>query len=714
MSTDQNNLSLPLQNILSKLKKVKYIGSGRYMAECPAHDDAQPSLSVSQGDDGRVLLKCFAGCQAGEIVKALGLELKDLFASIHSKVKQETQGCTLAKYAELKGLPVPFLRGLGISNFDYYGNKVIKIPYRLQDGSEGAVQYRIALQGENKFRFRKGSKPFLYGLDHDFGSEGYVIIVEGPSDTHTLLLNKIPVLGLPSAESWNEGRDAPHLEGIDKIFVWIEPDKGGEMVKRWLSSSRIRHRVRLIRSNGFKDASELFLHDREKFKANMERLISEAIPWQETETKQSAEQRTEPTPQHTGTGWPVIAKQAFYGIAGEFVRLVEPRTEADPVALLVQFLSAGGNVIGPNVHFRVEADKHYPKINPILVGETSKGRKGTSLGYIKSLYQKVDPDWAFGRLSFGGLSSGEGLVWEVRDPIWKKECIKEKGRVSKEFQDVLIDEGVQDKRLMVVEAEFSSTLRVMGRDGNTLSPTIRQSWDDSNLRILTKNNPARSTGCHISIIGHITRDELRRCLDRSEMGNGFANRFLWVCVRRSKSLPEGSCLEEDGFKSILGQLMGAIEFGRSMGEIRKDDNAKRLWASVYTDLSAGKPGLIGAVISRAEAQVMRLACLYAVLDKSRTITTDHLLAALALWDYCEASARYIWQDATGDLVADRILAAIKGSEAGLSRTEIRDLFSRHEPSRRIDLALSTMEALHLTQKTKEDTGGRPVERWTAI
>jgi hypothetical protein len=429
----------------------------------------------------------------------------------------------------------------------------------------------------------------------------------------------------------------------------------------------------------------------------------------------SEEPSSEPTPPHTETHWPSpINDKAFYGLTGEFVRLVEPHTEADPVALLIQFLSATGNIIGARAHFRVEADKHYLKINPILVGETSKGRKGTSLGYVKSLYEPVDCDWAMGRMSFGGLSSGEGLIWEVRDEIWKKECIREKGRVTKEFQQVLIDQGVNDKRLLVVEQEFSSTLRVMGRDGNTLSPTIRQSWDDSNLRILTKNNPARSTGCHISIIGHITKDELRRYLDRTEMGNGFANRFLWVCVRRSKSLPEGSCFGEDGFKSIEGKLMGAIEFGQSIGEIKKDDKAKKLWAEVYPDLSRGKPGLIGAVISRAEAQVMRLACLYAVLNKSNTITTDHLLAALALWDYCEASVRYIWGDATGDPVADRILGAIRNVDGGLSRTEIRDLFSRNEPSRRIELALSSMEALNLIQKRREDTGGRPVERWVAM
>jgi hypothetical protein len=265
------------------------------MALCPAHADKEASLSITTGDDGRVLLKCFAGCPAEDIVKAIGMQLKDLFPPVHSKLKQEPQGCTLTQYAELKGLPVPFLKRLGISNFDYYGKRVIQIPYRYQDGSEGAVQYRTALRGEDKFRFKKGSKPPLYGLDHDYKSKGYVIIVEGPSDAQTLLFNKIPVLGLPSADGWNEERDTPHLDGIGKIFVWIEPDKGGETVKGWLSAARIRDRVSLISCNGFKDASELYLHDRQNFNPNMEKLMLEAVPWQETETKQNIEQEPEPT-----------------------------------------------------------------------------------------------------------------------------------------------------------------------------------------------------------------------------------------------------------------------------------------------------------------------------------------------------------------------------------------------------------------------------------
>ena len=120
-----------------------------------------------------------------------------------------------------------------------------------------------------------------------------------------------------------------------------------------------------------------------------------------------------------------------------------------------------------------------------------------------------------------GLSSGEGLIWQARDPIMKSEPVKEKGRVV-DYQEVMVDGGVDDKRVFAVEPEFASTLRVMNREGSILSAVIRQAWDTGNLRTLVKNSPAKATGAHISIMGHITRDELRRYLDRTEAGNGFA------------------------------------------------------------------------------------------------------------------------------------------------------------------------------------------------
>src|SRR5215469_1212858 len=94
------------------------------------------------------------------------------------------------------------------------------------------------------------------------------------------------------------------------------------------------------------------------------------------------------------------------------------------------------------------------------------------------------------------------------------------------YVETVIDPGVADKRLLVIESEFARTMMVIRRDGNTLSPVIRDAWDRGALAILTKNSPAQATGAHISIIGHITTDELRRNLDSTALTNGFANRFL--------------------------------------------------------------------------------------------------------------------------------------------------------------------------------------------
>lgn len=306
------------------------------------------------------------------------------------------------------------------------------------------------------------------------------------------------------------------------------------------------------------------------------------------------------------------------------------------------------------------------------------------------------------------------MIWEVRDPVTRP---RSKGKKTAgdddKSEEAVVDEGEKDKRLFVVEEEFASPLRIMEREGNILSPTIRQAWDDGNLRILTKHSPAKATGAHISIIGHITRDELRRYLSATESANGFANRFLFVCVKRSKILPEGGKVDEVKMRELQKEIVGGIQFGRNTGKLVKSEAAKKFWAEIYENLSEGKPGLFGAVTSRAEAQVMRLAAIYAVLDKSKQIKRVHLKAALAVWKYCENSVRYIFGDATGDFVADRIMDGLQMAREGLTRTEISALFSRNVSAERIEGALSGLEKSQMIKRLTEETGGRPTQRWAA-
>lgn len=420
---------------------------------------------------------------------------------------------------------------------------------------------------------------------------------------------------------------------------------------------------------------------------------------------------TAPTPE---VPWPNPAGEAaFHGLAGDIVRAIEPHSEADPMALLLQVLVAFGSAAGRAAYYRVEGTDHYGNLFAVLVGATSKALKGTAWAHIRRLLQSADESWARERVA-SGLSSGEGLIWPVRDPIVKQESVKVKGRRTGETEEVVVDPGVDDKRLLVVESEFASTLRVLGRDGNTLSAVIRQAWDFGDLRSLTKNSPARATGAHISIVGHVTRDELRRYLDTTEAGNGFGNRILWACVRRSKCLPEGGNLGAYDFGDILRRLGAALDFARTPREVGFDGEARPIWHKVYPELSEGKPGLFGATTSRAEAQTMRLATLYALLDSSPTIRVEHLTAALAVWEYCEASARHIFGDATGDPVSDEVLRAMRQASDGLTRTDLFNALGRHISARRLAGALTTLLASNLAVFTREETGGRPAERWFAV
>lgn len=390
---------------------------------------------------------------------------------------------------------------------------------------------------------------------------------------------------------------------------------------------------------------------------------------------------------------------AYRGILGELVCLLEPHTEADPAALMVQALVAFGSVVGRNTYFVADGTKHYCNLFAVLVAASSKGRKGTAWSRVRSCFTGVDSEW---RISTG-LSSGEGLIWSVRDAV------------SGVRQD---DPGVADKRLLVMEPEFAKILRVIERDGSTLSAVLREAWDSGNLSVLTKNAPASATGAHVSVVGHVTAEELRRYLTATEAGNGFGNRFLWICARRSKYLPDGGTPDLGALAEVQSSIALAIEHAKSAGELRRDQAAAERWTAVYRELSEGRPGLLGSMTGRAEAQVMRLAAIYALSDASRQIERDHLEAALAIWRYCLDSARFIFGDSLGDRVADDLRVALAEAGAvGVTRAEMsRDIFGRNRSRAEISNALAMLHDLGLARVEYERTGsaGRPIERWYQV
>jgi hypothetical protein len=358
---------------------------------------------------------------------------------------------------------------------------------------------------------------------------------------------------------------------------------------------------------------------------------------------------------------------------------LEPETEADPAGLLFSLFAGVGVAMGRNSYVKVGATQHAPLLNVVLAGDTFAGRKGTA--------------WS-----------------EVRQTLGLAVCVKS-GIASGEVLIDLVAEQ-DDKRLLIVEAEFVRVLAMCGRDGSTLSPVLRQAYDGERLETHSRTRGSvEADGAHVGVLGQSTVEELRAKLDETEQANGFANRYLFVLVHRSKFLPSGGNLDEAIPNQLREKLTPAIAAARSGRVVRRSSAAEKLWADLYTRLVGEETGgLCGAVMSRAIPHCLRLSLMHALLDQSEHIEPCHVEAAAAAWRYSAASARYVFGSAIGDPVADRLLAEIiaRGS-AGLDLTDRARLFANNVKAGKLDSATDHLVRLgRIVRKPVPGTGaGRP-------
>jgi hypothetical protein len=539
-----------------------------------------------------------------------------------------------------------------------------------------------------------------------------VYLVEGEKDVETLRKRDLPATCAPmGAGKWRD----EYNEFLRGKTVIILPDNDEPGRKHALQAASSLHGiateiviVELPNLPPKGDVTDFFKNGGTV--DEMVGLIERANAWQPDESAE-AETATgdiDETPIEVKL-FPQPNEKCFHGLAGKFVRFIEPHTEADRMAILIQFLVYFGNIIGRSAYFQVEGDRHFTNLFCVLVGDTASGRKGTSFGRVKEIFKDLDETHQK-ECIVSGLASGEGLLYHVRDA----QYVLKKNKDTGELEDILIDAGISDKRLLITEGEFANVLRVQGRDGNTLSALIRNFWDSGNARSLTKNSPLKTTDAHVSIIGHITKTELLACLTEVESANGYANRFLWLYVRRSKLLPLGSKVDYIEFLSINAEISRRIDFARNIEQLDFSDEAKEIWASIYEHLETSRFGFVAKVTQRASPYVLRLSCIFAVLDKKTVIEREHLEAALAVWQYCEDSAKYIFGDSLGNKNADLLLNALREAENGLTRTEIyNDVFQKNVSAKQIRQALQLLIESDLIESRTEQTENarKPSEKW---
>lgn len=394
--------------------------------------------------------------------------------------------------------------------------------------------------------------------------------------------------------------------------------------------------------------------------------------------------------------WPKPIDFDLLGNAGRIATLCAEGTEIDPHAVLFSMLTTAGGVIGPSVYLHVGETRHYCRLFSVLVGASSRGRKGSSAAPVNAIFDELLMDFGSIRTN-GPLSSGEGLLWRIRDGS---------DEVDKDGNP--IDRGVDDKRLIIQDGEFAAALRAMKRETNTLSAILRSAWDTGDISPLTKTRPVRVTGAHVSILSHITNAELLTCLSESDAVNGFANRILWVCTRRQGSVPFPRRLSLAARTEIMEILRGMLAVATRTSEMRLDDQARMIFERAYPVLTQDRSGLFGSATSRAEAQVLRIAMILALINGSSVIRGEDMIRALDVWRYAEESAHFIFGDREPDQRANKIIDFLRSGPK--SQTEItNDLFKKNHEG--IASVLEHLQAVGKIRSKKEKTGGRNVTFW---
>jgi hypothetical protein len=416
--------------------------------------------------------------------------------------------------------------------------------------------------------------------------------------------------------------------------------------------------------------------------------------------------------------FPTLDPATLFGLPGKIITAAAPFTEAHPAAMLVQLLAHFGAVVGPGPHMQIGNRQHPARLYPLIVGKTSDGAKGTSYEVVRALFAATESkacsthrgglrllgnrDDPLRRVS--GMSSGEGLIEAVRDDNGLDPDAKG------------FDEGIVDKRLLIIEQEFTGMLAVMERQGSILPRIVREAWDGDVLRTLTRS-PLVATGAHIIIVGHVTPGELRLRLKEAQILGGTMNRFTPVASRRTKLLPDGGNLPQAVLDEYGAALADALAEARKLGLVERTSEANELWRQSYPGLRKARPdGPVASILARSGPQVLRMALAYALTDHAEDIGYEHLHAALSLWSYVESTAEWMFGGALDTGEVDGLIAYINSAGlVGRTRVQISsDYFKRNKSAAELDAMLGELlRDGRVRQETDRSKAGRPAVRYFA-
>ncbi|SCY62497.1 putative DNA primase/helicase [Nitrosospira sp. Nl5] len=410
---------------------------------------------------------------------------------------------------------------------------------------------------------------------------------------------------------------------------------------------------------------------------------------------------------------PTMPEVGFPPLIRDIVEVACNSSEAHPVAVAANVLAYFSATIGRVVFQRIGDAVIHCRPFPLIVGKSGKARKGTAESTVRKIFKRVDAITSKRRgveehlrCHTGGLSTGEGIAWNIRDPVEADE----KGRGG--------DPGVMDKRLLAIESEFDNVLSQLRRDNNTLSATIRNLFDGRDIEPLTKNSPTRATRPHVSVLGHITGYELREKATATDVANGLLNRFLMLYVYRPKLVALPRPTSEARIEELAQRVADAIMVitdgnlhADNIYEVNFSDAARDLWVEQYPSITRDREGKGGSLLARSEMYARMLAMIFAAMDSRLIIEEWDLHAAIAWVEYWNASVNYIFNcgddEGTLDPEAAKVFEIIK-AKPGISLSELQSRCN-NKASTKVTDALKLLLGLAppLIEEHKRETAGRP-------
>lgn len=419
-------------------------------------------------------------------------------------------------------------------------------------------------------------------------------------------------------------------------------------------------------------------------------------------------------------GFPILDDKALYGPAGLIAR-AGFYTSVEPAALIASFLTCAGSHF-TRTSLRMEGESHSPQLFSVLVG--SRLIRKAAFDHARKFFAVSDgatesiPSRSRAAKRKNTSTPLNVESWELQqcddflDAIAARSDGNEQGLrvVQNDAEDT---DEIGSKLISVTD--FQSTL-LATRHRNQLASMMCAAWDNEGAKLFTHRQKRISISkTNVCLLGQISLEDLRAAMPTDSRLSGLTSRILWVCLRRTvdsfeQANGKHANIDQALIANLSSQLAEAINNAPSC--ISLSPKSKVLWYEINEQLlSQEAPGVMGIIMGRSDSHVLRLAALYCLLDNSRNVLPCHLEAAMALWNYCKESARFIFAESKTGEMAQRVLNVLK--TGAKTQTQLHEAFSRHVTAKELAYALTELESKGLARSCRSGAQGkgRPAITW---